>query len=241
MSSSFVLEAILWQQKSFKSEHHRGERVQTHNNGKGIEKLSDTLSANQDQRNVLDISILSHLGVVIVDGVERSLIFKTEDEYHCVHPRGKLNKENQKCFKDKCSWYSLVALEVPPRPWLVADSFVHPRQSLFWTDHLQDSPPAKRRIHLSDLYTIWIINNLHDVPAYNFLWGSDEQGQTSHSRGFPQCQACLSRWCQEFRAIRSSLRYATKLGFNVTLYLAPFGWVSILESLQRNLGRSLLE
>ena len=57
---------------------------------KRIGELFDTLSANQYERNVLDISILGHLGVVIVDGVERGLVFQTEHEYHGVHPRGKL-------------------------------------------------------------------------------------------------------------------------------------------------------
>ena len=56
-------------------------------------KTIDTLSANQYERNVLDISILGHLGVVIVDGVEGGLIFQTEDKYHGVHPRGKLKEK----------------------------------------------------------------------------------------------------------------------------------------------------
>ena len=58
--------------------------------GKRIGKLFDTLSANQYEGDVLDISILGHLGVVIVDGVERGLVFQTKHEYHGVHPRGKL-------------------------------------------------------------------------------------------------------------------------------------------------------
>ena len=67
--------------------------VLTHNNRKKNRKTIDTLSANQNERDVLDISILGHLGVVIVDGVERSLIFQTEHEYHGVHPRGKLKEK----------------------------------------------------------------------------------------------------------------------------------------------------
>ena len=67
--------------------------VLTHNNRKKNRKTIDTLSANQNERNVLDISILGHLGVVIVDGIEGSLIFKTEHKYHGVHPRGKLKEK----------------------------------------------------------------------------------------------------------------------------------------------------
>merc|ERR1719180_315182 len=52
--------------------------------------VASVLSANQYEGDVLDISILGHLGVVIVDGVERGLIFQTKHEYHGVHPGGKL-------------------------------------------------------------------------------------------------------------------------------------------------------
>ena len=77
------------------SRNFRGEKwwYHTHNNGKRIGKLFDTLSAHQYEGNVLDISILGHLGIVIVDGVEWGLVFQTEHEYHGVHPRGKLKSE----------------------------------------------------------------------------------------------------------------------------------------------------
>ena len=70
--------------------------VLTHNNRKKNRKTIDTLSANQNERNVLDISILGHLGVVIVDRVEGGLVLQTEHEYHGVHPRGKLKEKGWK-------------------------------------------------------------------------------------------------------------------------------------------------
>ena len=69
-----------------------GETGAKHNAWRTIEKLSYTLSSNQDERDVLNISILGHLGVIVVDGVERGFIFKAEHKYHRVHPGGKLNE-----------------------------------------------------------------------------------------------------------------------------------------------------
>ena len=68
--------------------------VLTHNNRKKNWKTIDTLSANQNERNVLDISILGHLGVVIVDGIEARLVLETEHEDDRVDPRSEL-KQNE--------------------------------------------------------------------------------------------------------------------------------------------------
>ena len=51
------------------------------------------MGADKDDRDLLDVSVLGHLGVVVVDGVEGGLIFQTEDKYHGVHPRGKLKEK----------------------------------------------------------------------------------------------------------------------------------------------------
>ena len=87
------------------SRNFRGEKwwYHTHNNGKRIGKLFDTLSAHQYEGNVLDISILGHLGVVIVDRVEGGLVLQTEHEYHGVHPRGKLKEKTMK--RQKICWW----------------------------------------------------------------------------------------------------------------------------------------
>ena len=47
----------------------------------------------------MNISILGHLGVIVVDGVERSFIFEAEHKYHRVHPGGKLNENEVKIYQ----------------------------------------------------------------------------------------------------------------------------------------------
>ena len=76
-----------------------GETGAKHNAWRIIEKISDTLSSNQDERDVLNISILGHLGVIVVDGVERGFIFEAEHKYHRVHPGGKLNENGVKIYQ----------------------------------------------------------------------------------------------------------------------------------------------
>ena len=76
-----------------------GETGAKHNAWRIIEKISDTLSSNQDERDVLNISILGHLGVIVVDGVERGFIFEAEHKYHRVHPGGKLNENEVKIYQ----------------------------------------------------------------------------------------------------------------------------------------------
>lgn len=39
---------------------------------------------------------MRHLGVIIVDGVERGLVLQTEDEYNRIHPGGELEQQKNK-------------------------------------------------------------------------------------------------------------------------------------------------
>ena len=49
------------------------------------------LSSHKEDRNILHVvSVNRHLGKVGVNGVETDFIFKTENEYDCVDPMGKL-------------------------------------------------------------------------------------------------------------------------------------------------------
>lgn len=48
------------------------------------------MRAHQDERDFGSVAIVGHLGIVVVDGVERRLVFQAEDEDHCVHPRREL-------------------------------------------------------------------------------------------------------------------------------------------------------
>ena len=50
------------------------------------------MSADKDDRDLLDVPVLGHLGVVVVDGVEGGLVLETEDEDDSVHPSSKLKK-----------------------------------------------------------------------------------------------------------------------------------------------------
>ena len=45
-----------------------------------------TLGANKNDGNLLNIPVLSHLGVVVVDGVEGGLVLETKDKDDSVHP-----------------------------------------------------------------------------------------------------------------------------------------------------------
>ena len=58
-----------------------------------------TLRSDEDQGDVLHVSILRHLGVVVVDGVETRLVLETEHEDHRVDPRSKLKRNNIGCKK----------------------------------------------------------------------------------------------------------------------------------------------
>ena len=54
------------------------------------------MSANKNDRDLLDVPVLGHLGIVIVDGVEGGLVLETEDEDHSVHPSSKLKEKKLK-------------------------------------------------------------------------------------------------------------------------------------------------
>ena len=54
------------------------------------------MSADKDDRDLLDVSVLGHLGVVVVDGVEGGLVLETEDEDDSVHPSSKLKEKKLK-------------------------------------------------------------------------------------------------------------------------------------------------
>lgn len=53
-----------------------------------------TLRPDEDQGDILHVTVLRHLGVVIVDGVEARLVLETEHEDHRVDPRSEL-KQNE--------------------------------------------------------------------------------------------------------------------------------------------------
>ena len=52
--------------------------------------LTHTLSSDKNDGDLLDVPVLRHLGVVVVDGVEGRLVLETEDEDDGVHPGGEL-------------------------------------------------------------------------------------------------------------------------------------------------------
>ena len=54
------------------------------------------MSADKDDRDLLDVPVLGHLGVIIVDGVEGGLVLETEDEDHSVHPGRELKEKKIK-------------------------------------------------------------------------------------------------------------------------------------------------
>ena len=45
-----------------------------------------TLGSDKDDGDLLDVPVLGHLGVVVVDGIEGGLVLETEDEDDSVHP-----------------------------------------------------------------------------------------------------------------------------------------------------------
>ena len=49
-----------------------------------------TLSSDQDERDLLDVPVVRHLGVVLVYSVETHLVLQTEHENDGVHPTCKL-------------------------------------------------------------------------------------------------------------------------------------------------------
>lgn len=51
------------------------------------------MSADKDDRDLLDVPVLGHLGVVVVDGVEGGLVLETEDKDHSVHPGSELKEK----------------------------------------------------------------------------------------------------------------------------------------------------
>ena len=44
------------------------------------------MGAYKDDGDLLDVPVLGHLGVVVVDGIEGGLVLETEDEDDSVHP-----------------------------------------------------------------------------------------------------------------------------------------------------------
>ena len=54
------------------------------------------MSANKNDRDLLDVPVLGHLGIVIVDGVEGGLVLETEDKDNRVHPSSKLKQNKMK-------------------------------------------------------------------------------------------------------------------------------------------------
>ena len=49
-----------------------------------------TLGANKNDGNLLNIPVLSHLGVVVVDGVEGGLVLQAEHEDDGINPGSEL-------------------------------------------------------------------------------------------------------------------------------------------------------
>ena len=54
------------------------------------------MSANKNDRDLLDVPVLGHLSIVVVDGVEGGLVLETEDEDNRVHPGSKLKEKKLK-------------------------------------------------------------------------------------------------------------------------------------------------
>ena len=51
------------------------------------------MSADKDDRDLLDVPVLGHLGVVVVDSVKGGLVLETENEDDSVHPSSKLKEK----------------------------------------------------------------------------------------------------------------------------------------------------
>ena len=54
------------------------------------------MSADKDDRDLLDVPVLGHLGVVVVDSVKGGLVLETENEDDSVHPSSKLKEKKLK-------------------------------------------------------------------------------------------------------------------------------------------------
>ncbi len=55
-----------------------------------------TLCSDKYEGDLLHVSVLRHLGVVVVDGVEARLVLQAEDEDDSVDPGGELQKKKRK-------------------------------------------------------------------------------------------------------------------------------------------------
>ena len=53
------------------------------------------MSADKDDRDLLDVPVLGHLGVVVVDSREGVVVLQREHKDDCVHPGSKLNKRTE--------------------------------------------------------------------------------------------------------------------------------------------------
>ena len=51
-----------------------------------------TLSSNENQRHFRDIPIVTHLRVVLIDGLETLFVLQTEDEDDRIDPMGQLER-----------------------------------------------------------------------------------------------------------------------------------------------------
>ena len=57
-----------------------------------------TLSSHQNQGNFLHVSILTHFGIIVVDGVKTGLVFKAKDKDYRIHPWSELKKKRINSF-----------------------------------------------------------------------------------------------------------------------------------------------
>lgn len=55
-----------------------------------------TLRTNENERNFSGISIVRHLSVIVVDGVEGCLVFQAEHENYGVYPCGELQQQRNR-------------------------------------------------------------------------------------------------------------------------------------------------
>ena len=74
------------------------------------------MGADKNDRDLLDVPVLGHLGIVIVDGVEGGLVLETEDEDHSVHPSSKLKENKLNAMHFRVLDVSPGVQEALPRP-----------------------------------------------------------------------------------------------------------------------------
>ena len=74
------------------------------------------MGADKDDRDLLDVPVLGHLGVVVVDGVEGGLVLETENEDDRVHPGCELKEKKSKAMYFLCLNTSPEVQEARPRP-----------------------------------------------------------------------------------------------------------------------------